>query len=569
VKRILVSTLAVVLSFVAAARALADDKPVVAVTLPSYNALVKDVAYVAKLVGMEGAEKKIEEAADAFAGGLEGLDKSKPLGFVVNTDGAGFTPLVFLPVTDADKLLKSLGAFVASEDAGDGVKKLTSTMGAGQAAYLKTKGGWAYVAQNAEALATLPEDPLKSLGGLDKDYDVATRLYLQNVPDLWRSLIINGVEQGVKATLRQKPDESEEEFAVRKKLVQAQVDNLVAMINDMDQVTLGWNVDATGKKVYLDIGTTVLADSKTAKKLAEQYKDLKTDFGGFFRDDAVVAMNGVSKITAEDATATAATFSELRKQLMDQLEKSDDFDNEAQKAKVKELANKMMDVLDGMIKGGRFDAGLAVLGDGPFTIAYGMYVPDPAAAEKAVKDVIKLAEEEGLLAKVEYDAEKKGDVRYHRITPNLGGKDEEVSKVLGPEPKIIVGIGKNALYVGVGSVASKTLQLLIEESKAAAGKPALPMQFSVALEPILKFVAKQDPDNEIIKALTESVAGGQDHVRITGRPIPNGQIARIEVEEGVVKLIAASVMTVGRAFGAGAAPAFEDRAAPPATIRGR
>ena len=64
-KRFLVSTLAVVLSFVAAARAWADDKPVVAVTLPSYDALVKDVAYVAKLIGMEGAEKAgaFEEAA--------------------------------------------------------------------------------------------------------------------------------------------------------------------------------------------------------------------------------------------------------------------------------------------------------------------------------------------------------------------------------------------------------------------------------------------------------------------------------------------------------------------------
>jgi hypothetical protein len=561
VKRKLVSVLGVVLMLFAAASALpsalssaraADDaKPVLTVSLNSYDGLLKDAAYVGKVVGVEMLDKKIEEAVAGLAGGLEGFDKSKPMGFVITSDGASFSGMGFIPVTDVAKLLKAVADTIPSEDAEDGVKKLTPPRG--EPAFLKAKGGWAFIARDAAALAKLPDDPLKLLGGIEKDYDAAVRVHLQNIPDLYRQLVIGGIETGVKASLRQNPDESAEEFAARKKTLQAQVDNIVAVINDMDQITLGWNVDATGKKLVLDIGSTVVADSKTAKRMAAQFKDLKTDFAGFYRDDAVLSINGVGKMAEEDVKQTASMIGDLRKQLLDQLDKSADFENDAQKAKVKELAGKLFDVMDGMIKGGKFDAGLAILGEGPFTLAYGMHVPDSAAADKALRDVVKLADSEGLLDKVEFDAEKSADITFHRISPKLGDKAEQVSKVLGENPKLNIGIAKNSVYLSLGAEADgvKTLQGLIAKSKTEADKPALPMRMSIALGPIVKFAAKHDPFNPIIAGLGDSLAGGQDHIRITGRPIPNGEIVRIEFEEGVVKSIGTAVRSVLALFGGG------------------
>src|SRR5262245_2110382 len=102
VKRIMkrhLALLAIALGTLAAAQPLAnaqDIKPVVTVSVTSYDAIVKDAAYVGKVVGVEGLDKTIEGAVTKFAGGLDGLDKSKPMGFVLTTDGLSFSGMGFV-----------------------------------------------------------------------------------------------------------------------------------------------------------------------------------------------------------------------------------------------------------------------------------------------------------------------------------------------------------------------------------------------------------------------------------------------------------------------------------------
>ena len=85
----------------------------------------------------------------------------------------------------------------------------------------------------------MPKDPTKLFGGLDKSYDVAVRLYVQNVPELYRSLLIDQLRMGVEAGLDSRRSESDEAYAARKKMVETQIEALTKAINDVDQLTLG------------------------------------------------------------------------------------------------------------------------------------------------------------------------------------------------------------------------------------------------------------------------------------------------------------------------------------------
>jgi hypothetical protein len=564
VKKSLLSLAAVGLALVAAARTPAqeDNKPLLVLSLPSVEALIKDIGYLGGVAGHEGIEMMVEDAIKTNVGGLKGLDRSKPIGLAVTTDGAGFQALAFLPASDAESLLALLPPELTPEDAGDGLKKI----GAGPLpVYLKSSGGWLFASNEEAALAKPPADPLKLLDGMDKQYDLGLRVFMQNIPPLAKGVAIASIRTGVQKGLVRKPDESDEDFERREKIVKQQIDTIVKTINELEKVTIGWSVDATAKKLVMEIAATAVEGSDTAKRYAAQ-GDLRSAFGGFWRDDAVFAALTTGKVTEEEAAQLVGTLAEGRKALLKEIDKSDDFDGEAQKAKVKEVVGKLWDVLEGTVKSGQMDVGVTVVGEGPFTLAVGLGVADGAAADKALRDTIKIAEDEGAL-KVEYEVEKADDLVFHRITPMLGDEGEKVAKVLGSDPKIIVAAGKNSLYLAVGTDAMKSLKDLIAKSKTTAARPTTPGQMVLSLAPIIKYVAKQDPLNPILGKVAESVKAGNDRIRISARLVPNGEATRIEVEEGVIKLIADAVLIyrdarVGAEFGAFEAEPVRSRDVP-------
>jgi hypothetical protein len=108
------------------------------------------------------------------------------------------------------------------------------------------------------------------------------------------------------------------------------------------------------------------------------------------------------------------------------------------------------------------------------------------------------------------------------------------------------------------------LKQVIDGSKAAAGKEVPPMRLTVAATPIAKFAAKA-AEEDSVKAMAAMVvgvlekAGGKDHVTITATPIAKGIRVRLEVEQGLLKLLGSMGGMMGMESGAmggpgGAAP---------------
>ncbi len=192
VKKTLLSSLIVAMMLGAIAPAQAQDaKPIVVATLPSYDELFADLGYLGQLGNKPDMAQGAEQLLGLLAGGLQGLDKTKPIGFSLD---ANMQPLAFIPVTDIDQFLMSLVAFVKQpKDVGDGVKELTVN---NTTIYVKAASGWAFVSNQATALAQLPSDPLKVLDGLNKEYDIAVRANFQSVPLQFRQIAINALEQG-------------------------------------------------------------------------------------------------------------------------------------------------------------------------------------------------------------------------------------------------------------------------------------------------------------------------------------------------------------------------------------
>ncbi|MFV1968982.1 MAG: hypothetical protein ACC628_26480, partial [Pirellulaceae bacterium] len=253
-------------------------KSLVVISLSSYDEILADVTFLGELAGKPGLDETVEGMLNLFTQnqGLKGLDKSRPWGLVVRTDGMQFQPLAFVPTTDLSQLLEVLAIFdVEAEDQGDGLYQLSANTPAGpQVIYLRATEGWAFVAQTPDALQQVPADPLPLLDGLNKQYDVAVRLHLQNIPELFREMAISQVRAGIEQGLSQQGGDSAEESDLQKRLAENQRAQIERLFKETDHVTVGWLIDS--EKQATDIGFSMVAlDGTHLARQGAEYKDRK------------------------------------------------------------------------------------------------------------------------------------------------------------------------------------------------------------------------------------------------------------------------------------------------------
>jgi hypothetical protein len=518
-----------------------ETKPLVVVTFSGYDELMKDLEYIGQLSGKPEMAKTVEGLLGFFTQGqgLNGLDKARPWGAVVATDGTNFPKAVFLPVSDADKLMASLVAFIGvPKDAGEGIWQI-EVQANQMPLFVKAEGGWARIGQQPEDLKLLPQDPAALLGGLEKQYDIAVRALMKNIPEELRQLGLGFLQQGIEGGLQPMENEDEESFQQRKKLAQTQVDALVEQFNDLDHFTIGWSIDRPAKKTYFDFSMSAVPGSKTANNLA-QLKHLTSQYGGFFDPKAMLAVSSASKFPPEEARQGREQLDVMRAQVVKELEKSEEFPNEEAKAAVTSLVGDLFDLVNGMLESGKTDLAASVRGSGPFTLVFGGHVGEGANLPQLVEKIAGVLKIEGALAGFEKDFAQQEGISFHKIAIKAPGGEqaEKTAKLLGPgDIQLIIGTGKDRLYLGAGADALQGLQTAIQQSKASAAAPVLPMNLTLSMAAVMKAAAYVDDTNPALALLGGMLEqSGNDKVQLTYQPTENGITARLEAQEGVIQV---------------------------------
>lgn len=545
-KRFLLPMLAAALVAGSTLRCLAKDdagaqdtgvKPVAVLTIASYERLMGDIAFIGNLAGSPDLDKNLEGMIQLFTQGqgLNGLDKKRPLGVTLATDGTQFQPLVILPVTNLKTLLEALEGLVgAAEDKGNGAFELNVF---NQKVFVKEKNGWAFVGQTLEALEAAPADPAKVFGGLEKEYDVAARLYVQNIPELYRTLLVDQLRLGVEAGLSRQEGETDEAYASRQKMVETQIAALSKAINDVDQLTLGVALDTQAKTAHVDLSISVVAGGDLAKQFA-QVQNVTSDFAGFLVADAAASLNLSAKIGKSEGEQFVAGLKALREQTLKQLDTNEKLADESSKGLAKEMASQVFDAIQATIESGKVDAGATLnLSDKAIALVVGAYVADPKPLEDALKKFAKLAEKEPNFPGIKFDSAQHAGVRFHTTAIPVP-ESEEIAKILGNKLDVAVGIGPQSVYLAVGTDSLAMCKTLIDKSKADAGKQVPPFQLNVSLAPIFQFAAAMH-DGETVAAMAKDLAAakGKDHVSLVVTPQPNAIRIRLSAEEGVLQLL--------------------------------
>jgi hypothetical protein len=521
-------------------------KTVAVVALTNYNDLINDITFIGELVGQPAIAQLVEGVIAQQTGGqgLVGVDKTKPWGLILQTDGAQFLPVVCLPVTNLDEFLAAIAATGADvKDEANGIKRLT--LPDGNTALVKSEGGWAYAARNAAALARVPNDPQAEFAKLLADYDVAVHASAQNVPPMYRQIAILTVQSAMQQQLQRQANESEEDYKLRQKTVQAQMAQTVQQIQEMDSLTLGWLIDAQQEKSVLEMTYKFVPDGELAKQFAG-YEEPRTNFAGFYQPDAAATFSFVTKADPKSLASNLAQMDTMLNGARAQFNKFVDekigTSDEAAKEAIKGAGGEFIDALATTIKSAHMDGGGAVhLSPDSLTLVAGARVEDSAKFEGGLKKL-----EEGFKSSpdaptIEWNVASHDGVNFHTVSIPLPDAAELPAKLLGGQADIAFGIGPQAIYVAIGKEGVDAIKQAIDASKAEPNKLVPPFELAFSLGPIMEVAAaqaKDDAQRERVQGIADMLrneALGRDHVRVVGQMIPNGLKYRLEAEEGALR----------------------------------
>lgn len=460
------------------------NRPVAVVTLSGWQELIDDLNFVGEVSDSPGLGSSIEGLLALTTGGkgLVGLRRDQPWGVAVSIVNNEPDVLAFVPLKDLDRFLTALAGVIgpAPKDA-DGVYELDAM---GQSILAKQHGDWVFIAMRQESLANLPDDPSALVGNLTKNYDVAFEVNMQNLPADFRDVALTQISLGLEQGMARDGDESDEEFEARSEAAAAQIAEIEKVITQIDRLTVGWSISREDRKAYVDVMATAIAGSDLAKEFAN-VSDGTTQFAGFETPEATVSALCTGAISANDRQQLASS----REQLNTMFETSDVFDD----PRVKEVAGKFMDdlftALEKMLDSDKFDGGMAVFGEGPFTIVAGGAVADSAAFDDLVEDTLKqvAAEFPGYQGYNRNVAEHK-DLRFHTIdVPSLPDPEmlEAAREVFGDEIAITIAVGEKRAFFAVGPGAIDRIKHVVDKSAEVGTVTIPPLRVRAKMSPLM------------------------------------------------------------------------------------
>jgi hypothetical protein len=528
-----------------------ESKPLVTVSFAGYDKLLADMAMIGQLGGNPNVGKQLETIMAAALPHSDGaktplaLDTKQPWGAVLFSGGSDPASYGFIPVTDIKPLI-ALAKMKVGQDIKE-EKGVYQIPAGAKTLYAVHKGKWAFVADSAEHLTKVAAEPAPLLGDLPTKYDLAVRASIKNLPKEYREQLLAQLRAGAEAGMQQMPGEDEEAYAMRLGVAKQTIQTLTTLVNDLDNVLLGWNVDSQTKTTYLDLELMAQAGTKLADRFAE-IKPGPTNFAGLLLPGAAINANSIGTLSDTQLAQARNTLATLRKSIMKELENQHLTDDEAKLAS--QLLGNIVDVVQKTLETKKTDAAMTIVLDpAAVTLVAGVSIADGAKLENVLQQLAKEVQKNDQTAGVvKIAAETYQDIHLHVVS--LPTPDPKLAPLVGDTLEGVVGVSNDKLLVAVGRDAAKTLKKVIGQLKTTAGKQVPPLEIKLAAGAIAKFVG-QVSDNPQLKASAMMAAGmlakagDKDHVTITAQPIPQGVRVRLEFEEGLLQAIGSMTQMLG------------------------
>lgn len=515
-----------------------DTKPVLAVSIASFDALLNNTQYLAETAGFPEATAFLRLGLGRYA---DYFDKTLPMGVMATIKAEApksgdiqMQGLIFLPIKELNGLLEELEDYIgkpSSPKNGNGIMRLDINEGI----YLKQQGAWVYLADDPKSLQAVPNDPTPWLDGLDKQYLIAARFFVQNLPKELKDYAIEELKAGVLDGLSA-PNALDND--TQTEMREESIKSLVMAIEQTDEMTLGFQTDSQAGRTRLDFTLSAVADSEFAR----QFKSMgnqSSRFNGFLMPDAAITFRLCGKMADQDQAQLQQMMQMVREQLKKDLADKGD-DAERRNAAI----DKLVEILQESTNGGLTDlAGACIVEPSRLAFGVGGHVKDGRLLEKQLKELVEIIKEDPRVPEIRFDVAEHQQVKFHHFAVPLPEAEENARKILGDSLQVVIGTGPDSCFLGFGKDAETLLRRAIDGSQSTPALESLPpASINIAIAPLLRLFANLE-DGQWLKPFVAELEQrpGNDRIIITTRPIDNGAGYRLEIESDVLRVIGSAL----------------------------
>ncbi|GIW82049.1 MAG: hypothetical protein KatS3mg105_3856 [Gemmatales bacterium] len=507
----------------------AAEAPTAVVKLASVNRVLKDLRFLADLVGRSEEGKQAEALVKVMMQektGLGGIDVDRPMGAysIIATEIEKSANILLVPIKDEKaflELLASLGQVVKKQD--DGFYSIQPDP-LPVAIYFRFANGYVYAtAPDKDALAKKNLiDPKKVFDASDGSL-LSASWNLDQVPEDFKKIAIEQMEQYVASEKgERRPGESEAEHRLRLKTIDETARILASVIRDGQRVALRIDVDTAKEEMVAELSLSGKDGSDLSSSIGA-LGESKTRLSEIATGQS--AMTFLLHVTLPEAVRQALAPA-IDEDISKTLERSKD-------EKKRELGKKLFDALAPSLKAAELDLGFRV--DGPtkkdqYTFLGGVKVKNGNALDAVFRELVKvLPEREQKM--IHFDAVKAEGVGIHRLDAHKRF-DAPTRQVLGDNP-IYLALQEDVIWLSGGPDG------LARIKRALKSKPVTAPLFRFDLS-IRKLVPSMNPEaRKQIEALAKRsfVASGDDLIRVEVGG-GNSLKARASIKTPVVKFFA-------------------------------
>lgn len=545
------------------------QRPLLVVHVAALDKVLQQLQTNFKDIDRADVNDAFNERLSTNAGGLKGLDRSKPFGVALFLTAAlppQPVPVVYAPVSDFKDLIKTLelGPMTIKRQAIDPAatgnaaagERYTLTMAQGGTREIVVRDGYAFLSPNDGFLDGDVASLAKLAPRLGSQYDVAIAIDLKTVSPLVRDVFLGMLRAQSQAELQRRDDEPMSQYIIRKANGLSTLELIEHVLTDGESLTLGAKLREGTSNTILELNVAATPDSDFAQYLADLASH-PSSYASLVNDREPLTLSASWMMAAREKRVGREWVSSLAHAMTDRLSppvetaKSDAEDGKKRKSPAAEFVphpavQPVVDALNATVDGGHLDVCFQFreLEPGKMGMIGAMGVVGGATLGGGIRELLTALQAQGADFEIVQDVAKHLDVSFHRVKSKEQRPEDR--RVYGDGSALYLGASDKTFWFAVGSSRALTeLQLAMDRVAAASTEPATrqaPIQFVMQMVPWLGLSPPEneadDPNAERRRELSdEAFADDNDGIKLEIRPTDTGARVRVELEAGFARML--------------------------------
>jgi hypothetical protein len=528
-------------------RAAGEENPAAAMqttavlSITSYDNLHDDLGYLFQAAGQPQLMQMVDGLVVqmTMGKGLVGLDTSRPLGAVFQSDGQQVVPLVYLPISDAPALLELLKAvFPDQQRLEEGLYQLTGPV----QVFLRLEGGFGFAALSRDHLAGTLPDPAEFISQSAKQYDLALTVNLENLPEVYRQMLLMQVQASVEKAAVRNDSESDAQFRGRQLSAKLTATIASRLIEQGREVALGFRLSEKDKNLVVELALEAQPDSELANDL-QPLSNVSSRFASLIEPNALMTFAMTCDLSDTLHETLQPLLVEAQTETLAKLAVSERLKTEADRQKASEIATRLFGVALATVDARQLDSVVTMRqsADGTITVVGTGHFAQPEQIDVAFQDAVALAikNKNPHIDNISLNVATHKGLAIHSLEPKV--VDEETKRILGEQPRLHLAFGNNATFFAVGQDSLASIERAIDSADAPAGDEyrGTPLMVQMAIAPWIELAAKTAPADRYLDLARESFST-DDRLRFALEGMPNGLRLRLELQEGFIRFMGKS-----------------------------